>query len=50
MFEQMRSRFGRWQHYQRILAELNTHSDRELAEMGLLRCDLRRIARESMSR
>lgn len=34
----------------RIVRELETHSDRDLADLGIARCDIRRIARESVER
>ncbi len=50
MFEQMKFKIKNWQRYRQALAELNVHSDRELSEMGLMRCDLPRIARETAVR
>lgn len=47
MLAHMKSRVRGWRRYRRALGELELHSDRELAEMGFMRCDLPRIARES---
>jgi uncharacterized protein YjiS (DUF1127 family) len=47
MFNRMRHRVRQWRRYRRTLAELEIHSDRDLAELGLLRCDLPRVARET---
>ncbi|WP_340115504.1 DUF1127 domain-containing protein [Pelagibius sp. 7325] len=33
--------------YERTLSELGRMDDRELSELGLRRCDIRRIAREN---
>ncbi len=50
MFEQMKHQMQNWQRYRRALAELNVHSDRELADLGIMRCDLPRLARETARR
>jgi uncharacterized protein YjiS (DUF1127 family) len=50
MFDQMKHRVRSWRRYRRVLSELEIHSDRELAELGLLRCDLPRVARETAKR
>jgi uncharacterized protein YjiS (DUF1127 family) len=34
-----------WQRYGRDVQELSRWSDRELADIGITRCDIRRIAR-----
>lgn len=39
----------RWATYQRIRAELGTYTDRELADMGISRADIGRIALEAAS-
>lgn len=38
----------RWR-VESIVAELEAHSDRELADMGFFRGDIRRIARQSVA-
>jgi uncharacterized protein YjiS (DUF1127 family) len=50
MFDQVKFRVRSWRRYRRALAELEIHSDRELAELGFLRCDLPRVARETVGR
>lgn len=47
MFHTIIHRTRRWRHYRQTLAELERLSDRELADIGMFRCDLPRIARES---
>jgi uncharacterized protein YjiS (DUF1127 family) len=50
MFTHIRNRIGDWRRYRQTLNELRHYSDDELAELGLHRCDLRRLARESIRR
>ncbi len=45
MFEFVR----RWKRYNRTVSELNHLSNRELADLGLSRSDIPRIAREATS-
>lgn len=47
MFDHMKYRVRSWRRYRRALNELEIHTDRELADLGFMRCDLPRIARES---
>jgi uncharacterized protein YjiS (DUF1127 family) len=44
MFEFVR----RWKRYNRTVSELNHLSNRELADLGLARSDIPRIAREAI--
>ena len=37
----------RWQRYSEVRRELATYTDRELADMGLCRSDIRTIAQEA---
>ena len=39
----------RWATYQRVRAELETYTDRELNDMGMSRADIARIALEAAS-
>jgi uncharacterized protein YjiS (DUF1127 family) len=39
----------RWATYQRVRAELETYTDRELSDMGMSRADIGRIALEAAS-
>jgi uncharacterized protein YjiS (DUF1127 family) len=50
MFEHLKMRVQTWRRYRRALTELEVHSDRELADLGILRCDLNRLAREMARR
>lgn len=47
LLEQIALLARRWATYQRVRAELETYSERELADMGLSRADIGRIAREA---
>jgi uncharacterized protein YjiS (DUF1127 family) len=38
----------RWQRYNRTVSELNNLSNRELADLGLTRSDIPRVAREAV--
>jgi uncharacterized protein YjiS (DUF1127 family) len=49
LLEQIALLARRWATYQRIRAELETYTDRELADMGMSRVDIRRIALEAAS-
>lgn len=48
MFTTIRSRYNRWQRYNRTVRELNGLSNRDLADLGLTRFDIERIAREAV--
>jgi uncharacterized protein YjiS (DUF1127 family) len=45
MFEVLRSRIATRQRYNRTASELNALTDRDLADMGIHRSDIERIAR-----
>jgi uncharacterized protein YjiS (DUF1127 family) len=45
MFEVLKSRIATRQRYNRAASELNALSDRDLADMGIHRSDIERIAR-----
>jgi uncharacterized protein YjiS (DUF1127 family) len=47
MFETLKTRFATWKKYNRTVAELETLSNRELADLGFGRSDITRIAREA---
>ena len=49
LLEQIALLARRWATYQRIRAELATYTDRELADMGMSRIDIGRIALEAAS-
>ncbi len=40
-------KYTRWQKYQRTLSELELMSDRDLADLGFSRYDIKRIARDA---
>jgi uncharacterized protein YjiS (DUF1127 family) len=48
MFEVLKSRIATWQRYNRTVSELSALSTRELADLGLSRTDIRRVAQESV--
>lgn len=41
-------RFKAWRSYMATVNELNRLSNKELSDIGLTRCDIRRIARDSI--
>jgi uncharacterized protein YjiS (DUF1127 family) len=47
MFEVLKTRITAWKRYNRTVSELNSLSSRELADLGIGRADIARIARES---
>lgn len=47
MFSTIRDRYNRWQRFNRTVNELNSLSNRDLADLGIARGDISRIARES---
>ena len=47
MFTTIRDRYNRWQRYSRTTRELSNLSNRDLADLGLTRFDIERVAREA---
>lgn len=47
MFGFLSSRVKRWNRYNRTVSELSGLTNRELADLGLVRSDIQRVARES---
>ncbi len=47
MFEVLKSRYSTWKRYSRTVQELESLTTRELADLGISRSDITRIARES---
>ena len=43
-----RAAFDRYKAYRRTISELEACSDRDLSDLGIYRCDIRRLARESI--
>jgi uncharacterized protein YjiS (DUF1127 family) len=48
MFEVLKSRYSAWKRYARTVQELESLSNRELADLGITRSDITRLARESV--
>jgi uncharacterized protein YjiS (DUF1127 family) len=48
MFNNFRTRYARWKKFSRTYSELQNLSDRDLADIGISRSDIPRIARESV--
>ena len=48
MFEVLKSRYTTWKRYTRTLQELEALSSRELADLGISRADIPRLAREAV--
>ena len=47
MFDFVKTRYTRWQRYNRTRSELQGLSNRELADLGIARADIHRLAREA---
>jgi uncharacterized protein YjiS (DUF1127 family) len=47
MFEVLKTRIAAWKRYNRTVAELSQLSSRELADLGIARGDINRVAREA---
>lgn len=47
MFNTIRDRYARWQRYNRTVNELSSLTNRDLADLGIQRSDISRIARET---
>jgi uncharacterized protein YjiS (DUF1127 family) len=47
MFETLKTRYATWKRYSRTVTELESLSNRELADLGIIRADIARIAREA---
>ncbi len=48
MFETLKTRYAKWQRYSRTVTELEALSNRDLADLGINRYDINRIAREAV--
>jgi uncharacterized protein YjiS (DUF1127 family) len=48
MFDFLSRRYQRWQLYNRTIAELEGLTNRDLADLGIARCDIPRIARDAI--
>ena len=47
MFETLKTRYSMWKRYSRTVSELEALSNRDLADLGISRADIYRIAREA---
>lgn len=47
MFETLKTRYSTWKRYSRTMQELQSLSNRELADLGISRVDIPRLAREA---
>jgi len=47
MFEVLKARYSNWQRYKRTVSELASLTDRDLADLGIARADIQRLAREA---
>jgi uncharacterized protein YjiS (DUF1127 family) len=45
MFETLKTRITTWKRYSRTVAELNALSNRELDDLGIVRADIKSVAR-----
>jgi uncharacterized protein YjiS (DUF1127 family) len=48
MFEVLKSRVATWKRYNRTVSELQSLSNRELADLGIARSDINRIAKDAV--
>ena len=47
MFEVLKTRSNTWKRYNRTVTELQALTNRELADLGIARADINRVAREA---
>jgi uncharacterized protein YjiS (DUF1127 family) len=47
MFEVLKTRINTWKRYNRTVSELQSLTNRELADLGIARSDIMRVAREA---
>jgi uncharacterized protein YjiS (DUF1127 family) len=47
MFEVLKTRYANWQRYKRTVSELESLTNRDLADLGIMRSDIPRLAREA---
>jgi uncharacterized protein YjiS (DUF1127 family) len=47
MFETLKTRYNTWKRFSRTVSELEALSNRELADLGINRVDITRVAREA---
>jgi uncharacterized protein YjiS (DUF1127 family) len=47
MFEVLKTRIATWKRYSRTVSELQSLSNRELADLGIARTDISRVAKDA---
>ena len=47
MFEVLKTRINTWKRYNRTVTELQALTNRELADLGIARADINRVARDA---
>ena len=47
MFEVLKTRIATWKRYSRTVSELQSLSNRELADLGIARSDIQRVAKSA---
>ncbi len=47
MFEVLKTRINTWKRYSRTVTELQALTNRELADLGIARADIHRVARDA---
>lgn len=47
MFEVLKTRIATWKRYNRTVSELQSLTNRELADLGIARTDIQRVARDA---
>lgn len=48
MFEVLKTRIATWKRYSRTVSELQSLSNRELADLGIMRSDIQRVAKDAV--
>ena len=48
MFEVLKTRINTWKRYNRTVSELQGLSNRELADLGIMRGDIARVAKDAV--
>lgn len=48
MFEVLKTRIATWKRYSRTVSELQSLSNRELADLGIMRGDIQRVAKDAV--
>jgi uncharacterized protein YjiS (DUF1127 family) len=48
MFEVLKTRINTWKRYSRTVTELQSLSNRDLADLGIARSDINRIAKDAV--